>query len=60
MKKQRRYILNMHTGVLHRFPAMESCNVDAIPQRSRLYFNQRGYRKAKMAPFFDRLCRRCF
>lgn len=63
--KKYKFILNRRSGVLHHFPANEACNIDAIPRRGRLYFDlgrsiQRGYGKAKLSPFFKRLCRRCF
>lgn len=50
-------LLNPKSGVLHRWPAWESCNVDAIPLEHRIT----GFEARLVnAPAFKRRCKRCF
>ena len=54
-------LLNMRSGVLHRYPAFESCNVDAIPLTKRLLIVWREGEPRVDAPRgFRRSCKRCF
>lgn len=49
-------LLNLRSGVLHRYPAYESCNVDAIPLQHRLRLEDGDpVPKGKLL----RYCRRC-
>ena len=47
-------LLNMRSNVLHRYPAFESCNVDAIPLTKRLML------APDSIPPNVRYCKRCF
>jgi hypothetical protein len=53
---KRRYLLNRDSGTLHKIPASEADNTDAVVHRS--YFpdqwDAEGHRR------FRRLCKRCF
>ena len=49
-------LLNLRSRVLHRYPAFESCNVDAIPLNQRLHLAS-GEIPAGLK---FRYCRRCF
>jgi hypothetical protein len=33
-----KYVLNRRSGVLHRVPTKESCNVDQVPRKFKLFF----------------------
>ena len=48
-------LLNLRSRVLHRYPAFESCNVDAIPLTKRLRIGA-----GDNVPLPFRFCRRCF
>ena len=52
------YLLNLRTGMLHRFPAFESCNLDAVPGQYR----QRATDEKLLTvlPQYRRHCKRCF
>lgn len=50
------YVLNLLSGVMHRYPANEACNVDDM--RSRQEFETILH--ARQSPRFRRFCRRCF
>ena len=51
-------MLNLGSHVLHRFPAWESCNADAIPHAKRLILPMGQVHPP--AGIWFRYCKRCF
>lgn len=50
-------LLNARSHVVHRYPAFESCNIDAIPLQQRVLFRSKD--GTEPAEWF-RYCKRCF
>jgi hypothetical protein len=49
-------LLNMRSGVMHRYPAFEACNIDAIPLQFRVTFKAHD----RAINGIKRSCKRCF
>jgi hypothetical protein len=52
------FVLNVRSGVLHKIPSFESCNVDAIPERYRQ--RETDVTQLRARAEYRRPCKRCF